>query len=94
MDESVTFRVAELTDGQRRLLRLVAGGATMDELAVRRGESPRRTRREVQTLLVALGVRSTDEAVLLWWGSRAGARAELGLAAALIAATTPLPVAA
>ncbi len=86
MDESVAFRVAGLTDGQRRLLRLVAGGATTNELAVRLGLSPRRTRREVQTLLVALGVRSTDEAVLLWWGSRAGARGDLRLAAhALVA---------
>ena len=86
MDESVAFRVAELTDGQRRLLRLVAGGATMDELAARLGLSPRRTRREVQTLLVALGVRSTDEAVLLWWGSRAGARADLQVAARALVA--------
>ena len=86
MDESVAFRVAGLTDGQRRLLRLAAGGATTDELAARLGLSPRRTRRAVQTLLVTLGVRSTDEAVLLWWGSRAGARTDLQAAARALVA--------
>ena len=95
MNDTAVTRIAALSDDQRRLLRLLAAGVPVPEAAARLGLSARRARAEQSRLLAALGVASVAEAALLWWGSRAGARAEVGqAAAALIAATTPLPAAA
>lgn len=81
MEDIVAYRVAALTDSQRRMLRLAAGGATVAEVAVRLGMAPRTVQRELEGVLSALGVRDTYEASLLWWGSRAGARGDLATAA-------------
>jgi DNA-binding NarL/FixJ family response regulator len=86
MDELLARRIARLTDRQQRLLRLTAGGAAAAALAMRLDLAPSHIQRELAALLRALGVRSTAEAALLWWGSRAGSRADVRRAAqALIA---------
>ena len=66
-----------LTDRQRRLLGLLAAGATVAEIALRLDLSRRATQRAVADLLTALNASTSAEACLLWWGSRAGARADL-----------------
>jgi DNA-binding NarL/FixJ family response regulator len=81
MDEIAQAHIAELSDDQCRLLRLLAAGATTAELGVRLGLSPTRARRAVDGLLAALGVEDAAGATVLWWGSRAGARADLRAAA-------------
>jgi DNA-binding CsgD family transcriptional regulator len=75
-----------LTDRQRRLVRLLAAGAIGGELAERLGVTAREARHECQAVFAALGVGTPAEAALLWWGSRAGARAEVRLAAERLAA--------
>jgi DNA-binding CsgD family transcriptional regulator len=77
MDTNRPLELGPLTDDQRRALRLLAGGLTPGELALRLGLSRRAARRAVAGLLAALAVASVEEARLLWWGSRAGARADL-----------------
>ncbi len=77
MDEVISLRLQGLTDTQQRLLRLAASGATMAEQAAHLGLSPRAVRRELDGVVGALGVRDVGQAALLWWGSRAGARADL-----------------
>jgi hypothetical protein len=69
--------LATLTDGQRRMLALVAVGATTADLARHLGMPPRGVGRELASLLTDLGVPGRREAALLWWGSRAGARVDL-----------------
>lgn len=81
MDAIVSFRLHTLTETQQRLLRLIAGGATPAEQAVRLGLSRGRLQREVRIVLAVLGVYDSDEATVLWWGSRAGARTDLAAAA-------------
>jgi DNA-binding CsgD family transcriptional regulator len=71
-----------LTDEQRRLARLVAAGAAPAEIAARLDRSPRRVARDLRALPAALGLASLDEVALAWWGTRAGARADLAAAAA------------
>jgi DNA-binding NarL/FixJ family response regulator len=73
MEDIVAHRVAALTDNQRRMLRLASGGATVAEIAGRLGLPARVVGRELSALLTALGVRDTQQARVLWWGSRAGA---------------------
>ncbi len=58
MDESVAFRVAELTDGQRRLLRLVAGGATNREIAAQLFLSVRTVEYHLHKIYTRLGISS------------------------------------
>jgi DNA-binding CsgD family transcriptional regulator len=95
MHDTAVTRIAALSERQRRLLRLLAAGAPTTEVAARLGLSAQRARAEQDWLLAALGVDCRADAALLWWGSRAGARAEVGrAAAALVAATAPLPAAA
>jgi DNA-binding NarL/FixJ family response regulator len=72
----------DLTDEQRRLARLVAAGAAPAEIAVRLNRSPRRVARDLHALPAALGLASLDEVAVAWWGTRAGARADLAVAAA------------
>jgi DNA-binding CsgD family transcriptional regulator len=91
MDELIAYRVARLTDRRQRLLRLAASGAPAAELALRLGLSRRQVGREVAAVLLALGVQTLDEAALLWWGSRAGARTELRAAAQALAARPAAP---
>jgi DNA-binding NarL/FixJ family response regulator len=81
MEDIVAHRVAMLTDDQRRMLRLSAGGATVAEIALRLDLPSATVERELSALLTALGVRTTGEATILWWGSRIGAPAELAVAA-------------
>jgi DNA-binding CsgD family transcriptional regulator len=81
MDAMVTVPTARLTDQQQRLLRLLAGGATVADLAVRLGLSRRQTQCAVLALPAILDVRTVEEAIVLWWGSRAGTRTDLRLAA-------------
>ena len=78
--EPLAIGLERLTAHQQRLLRLLVSGATAAEVAARLGLSARAARREQRAVLALLGVRSTDEAALLWWGSRAGARDDLRLA--------------
>ena len=80
-DEPVAVGIERLTALQQRLLRLLVSGATAADLAAQLGLSTRVARREQQALLAALGVGSVQEAAVLWWGSRAGARADLRAAA-------------
>ncbi len=81
MDEVISIRLQGLTDTQQRLLRLAASGATPAEQATRLGLSARAVRRELDGVIDRLGVRDINQAALLWWGSRAGARADLAAAA-------------
>ena len=81
MDEIAQTQIAELSDDQCRMLRLLAAGATTAELGVRLGLSPAQARRAVAGLLAALGVADAAGAMVLWWGSRAGARPDLRAAA-------------
>ena len=90
MDETALAPIAELSDEQCRLLRLLAAGATTAELGVRLGLSPTRARRAVDDLLAALGVEDMAAAMVLWWGSRAGARADLRAAALASASRQPI----
>jgi DNA-binding NarL/FixJ family response regulator len=73
VEDIVAHRVAALPDSQRRMLRLAAGGASVAEIAVRLGLSPRVVGRELSAVLTALGVSDAQQARILWWGSRAGA---------------------
>jgi DNA-binding NarL/FixJ family response regulator len=66
-----------LTDVQRRVLRLAAGGATPAEIALRLNWSLQAVEQELTRLVTLLGVADTRAATLSWWSSRAGARAEL-----------------
>jgi DNA-binding CsgD family transcriptional regulator len=86
MDAMVTLPTAPLTDRQQCLLRLLAGGATSADLALRLGLSRGQTDQAVVALLATLRVRTIDEAAVLWWGSRAGARPDLRLAALALVA--------
>lgn len=81
MDDTIAYRVTMLTENQRRLLRLAAGGATVTELALRLDLPARTVERELAALRAVLGVRTTGAAALLWWGSRMGASAGLAAAA-------------
>ena len=76
-DAPVAVGIERLTARQQRLLRLLVSGATAADLAAQRGLSTRVARREQHEMLAALGVGSVQEATVLWWGSRAGARADL-----------------
>lgn len=78
--EPLAIGLERLTAHQQRLLRLLASGATAAEVAVRLGLSARAAQREQRAVLALLGVDSPQAAVLLWWGSRAGARDDLRLA--------------
>jgi DNA-binding NarL/FixJ family response regulator len=69
--------IEQLTAGQQRMLRLLVSGATVADLAAHLGLSVGLARREQRLVLSTLGVGSAQEAALLWWGSRAGARADL-----------------
>jgi DNA-binding NarL/FixJ family response regulator len=82
-----------LTDRQRRLLRLLASGATAGELAARLGLTVSAAQRECQEVQAALGVNTPAEAALLWWGSRAGARVDVRLAAEHLVAAEHLAAA-
>jgi hypothetical protein len=86
MNGEIAQRIAGLSDRQRRVLRAIAGRMTLPEVALRIGASPAVARREVAAVLLALGVRRLDEAAVLWWGSRAGARADVRAAARRLAA--------
>jgi DNA-binding NarL/FixJ family response regulator len=66
-----------LTDVQRRVLRLAAGGATPAEIALRLNWSLPTVELELTRLVVLLGVPDTRSATLAWWASRAGARVDL-----------------
>jgi DNA-binding CsgD family transcriptional regulator len=77
MEDIVAHRVAALTDNQRRMLRLASGGATVAEIAIRLDLPARVVGRELSALLTALGVNDTQQARLLWWGSRAGANPDM-----------------
>jgi DNA-binding NarL/FixJ family response regulator len=85
-DLPLAIGLERLTDRQRRLLRLLACGATAGDLAARLGVTASAARRECRAALAALGVGTPAEAALLWWGSRAGARVEVRLAAEQLAA--------
>ena len=76
-DEPVAVGIERLTARQQRLLRLLVSGATAVDLAAQLGLSARVARREQHEVLAALGVGNVQEAAVLWWGSRAGARADL-----------------
>jgi DNA-binding CsgD family transcriptional regulator len=84
METIITYRLAGLTDMQRRMLRLAAAGATTNEIARRLGLDTHTAQSEIASLLGALGVTSAHQASVMWWGSRAGAPA------ALVAAATSL----
>ena len=90
MDQIAPAHLAELSAEQHRLLRLLAAGATTAELGARLGLSPTRARRAVDGLLAALGVEDAAAAMVLWWGSRAGARADLRAAAMASASRQPI----
>ncbi|MCC6630279.1 MAG: helix-turn-helix transcriptional regulator [Chloroflexi bacterium] len=77
MDDRLTRRVAGLTDRQRRLLRLAAGGVGRPEIALRLGLSEAVVARELAALYRALGVQTRDDAALVWWGSREGSPSHL-----------------
>jgi len=81
MSTSMTHRVATLSENQRRMLGLAAGGASVAEIARRLALSVHAVERDQDILLTTLGVRTPSEARVLWWGSRAGAPAALVLAA-------------
>jgi DNA-binding CsgD family transcriptional regulator len=81
MDDIVAARVATLTNRQRRLLRLAAGGVTVAEIALRLDLPVPVVEQELASLRAALGVRTTGDAALLWWASRLGAAAALAAAA-------------
>jgi DNA-binding CsgD family transcriptional regulator len=86
MNDAIALKLAGLTERQSRVLRRLASGTTEADLAVRLGLSPRAARHEARNLLDALGLRSCDEAAVLWWGNRAGARADLLAAARALVA--------
>ena len=90
MDEIAQTQIAELSDEQCLMLRLLAAGATTAELGMRLGLSPARARRAVDGLLAALGVEDAAGAMVLWWGSRAGARADLRAAALASSCRQPI----
>jgi hypothetical protein len=89
---TLASRIGDPTDRQGRLLRLLGADRTALELAGRLGLTPQQARRETAALLRTIGVGRTDEAVLLWWGSRAGARADLCVAAQMLVAASAAPV--
>ena len=76
-DAPVAVGIERLTARQQRLLRLLVSGATAADLAAQLGLSARLARREQHEMLAALGVGNVQAATVLWWGSRAGARADL-----------------
>ena len=75
------LRIAQLTERQRRILRLTAAGATRLDLATRLDRTPIETEAEIAGVLDALEVASLDEAAIIWWGSRQGAPLGLMVAA-------------
>jgi DNA-binding NarL/FixJ family response regulator len=81
MDEHVADRFHRLSEQQRRMVRLAAGGAPAAEIAARLSIPMHRIPREWLAVLAILGVRDEREAAVLWWGSRAGARLDLAHAA-------------
>jgi DNA-binding NarL/FixJ family response regulator len=81
VEDIVAHRVAALPDSQRRMLRLASGGATVAEIAIRLDLPARVVGRELSALLTALGVSDTQQATILWWGSRAGASPHMADAA-------------
>jgi DNA-binding CsgD family transcriptional regulator len=83
---------AMLSERQGRLWRRLAAGASSTELAARLGVTRRMLWDEQRALLATLGVGSLAEARVLWWGSRAGAREDLRLAAAALSSARPAPV--
>jgi DNA-binding CsgD family transcriptional regulator len=78
---SIAIGIEQLTPRQQHLLRLLASGATAADLTVRLGLSARVAGRERRAMLATLAVDTVPEAARLWWGSRAGARADLRAAA-------------
>ncbi len=86
MDAIVALPIADLTDQQPDQAQLLVGGATVADLAVRLGLSRGQTEQAVVALLATLRVRTIDEAAVLWWGSRAGARPDLLAAARALVA--------
>ena len=80
---------ARLTERQGRMLRWLAAGACPREIGARLSLSPRLLAREQRAILTTLGVSSLAEARVVWWGSRAGAREDLRLAATALIPSRP-----
>jgi DNA-binding NarL/FixJ family response regulator len=81
MDEVIAIRLAGLTSTHRRMLRLAAAGATPADIGLHLDMAPRTVHDELTVLLATLGVHDAHEAAIIWWGSRAGARPDLAIAA-------------
>ena len=81
MNEHAADRFHRLSEQQRRMVRLAAGGAPATEISARLAMPVSHVKREWIAVLATLGVRDEHEAALLWWGSRAGARLDLAHAA-------------
>jgi DNA-binding NarL/FixJ family response regulator len=88
-DDHVAAKVAGLSERQRRVLRLAAAGASTREIGQRIHAPLAVVEHELALLLRSLGVRTTDQAALVWWGSRAGSHPHLADAARDLIAEGP-----